>query len=100
VIPDSEKVWKAALLSVAGPTHEPLVDFRKRNPASCIILLHSPDSATEPPDVLLGQQAVRRKDPVAEEADAPLTGNTTLFFGCSRNRKRIRKSLIALSVRK
>ena len=37
-----------------------------------IIPLHPPHPATEPPDVLLGQQAVRRQDPVAEEPDAVL----------------------------
>ncbi len=39
------------LPGVAAPTHEPLVDLRKGNPARCIFLLHSPDPATEPPDI-------------------------------------------------
>src|SRR5947209_2872772 len=57
---------------MAVPVHQPLIDFSKGNPVSRITLLHLPHPATESPDVLLGQQTVRRENPVAEKSYARL----------------------------
>ena len=60
------------MAGMADPTHDPGADGVEPDPAGGELPLHPAHPAAEPPDVLLGQQSVRREDPVAQEADALL----------------------------
>src|SRR5271157_261557 len=55
---------------VAQPTHDPGADGVEPDATRGKLSLHPAHPATEAPDVLLGNQSVRREDPVAQEADA------------------------------
>jgi hypothetical protein len=57
---------------MAVPTQQPLIDGCERHSPFTLISLHLPNPAQETPDVLPGQQAVCRENPVAEESYALL----------------------------
>ena len=52
------------------PTHDPGADGVEPDPASGERPLHPAHPAAEAVDVLLGNQSVRREDPIAQEPDA------------------------------